>query len=284
MHHSLRLVLASQLIMKLVKTLNLLSIDVVLGAMVCNALFWKFPDGKSPISWLHVGVLGLSIFVIYTLDRLLDNLKASQIPTGRHLFHQRYALFLWILLGIIALFIVGLLFFLPTKTLWVGSTIGLIVLLYLWVVSKITTTSTLQYGKEFVTTWVYTAGVWGTTLPYRSFSYEGIVILVLVFQNLLLFSWCEQKIYPNVHSLASYFGENKTKNIIIFIFIVIFCGNVFSLVHSVYHFKQQVALLFIVMSFILTIIPFNTSFFLKNDRYRWIGDGIFLLPTLLLIV
>lgn len=270
--------------MKLLKTLNLLSIDVVAGAMVCNAVFWRLPDGKSPIPWLHVLVLGLSIFLIYTVDRLLDNRKMSQIPTERHSFHRKYALSLWVSIGIVLLTLLTLLFFLPMKTVYVGGMIAGVSAFYLWIVSKISPTSTWQCGKEIVTTWVYTAGVCGITLPYRSVSYEAVAMLLLVFQNLLLFSWCEQKKFPMVHSLASYFGEKKTKNIIIFIFALLFLGNLFSLVHSSHHFQQELALLFIVMSSILTVIVFKVDFFLKNDRYRWIGDGIFLLPTLLLIV
>jgi hypothetical protein len=186
-------------------------------------------------------------------------------------------------MGIVFLALLVSLFFLPTKTLYMGGIIAGVSTFYLWIISKISPTSVLQCGKEIVTTWVYTAGVCGITLPYRSVNYEAVAMLLLVFQNLLLFSWCEQKKFPVVHSLASYFGEKKTKNIIIFIFVVLFLGNIFSLVHSPHHFQQELAFLFIIMSSILTIIVFNVDFFLKNDRYRWVGDGIFLLPTLLLI-
>lgn len=270
--------------MKFVKRLNLLSIDVVVGAMVCNALFWKLPDGKSPINYLNTVVLGLSIFVIYTLDRLLDNRKPTQVPTERHLFHQHYERVLWSLVCAILVSILCLLFYLPIITILIGSLIAFVTILYLWIVSKLQVNSSYQYGKEFITTWVYTAGVWGTTVPHAINGCYGLFFMLIVFQNLLVFSWCEQRKFPTVYSLASFLGENKTKNVIIFIFIVLFLGSVFSLVHSTNHFQQQVAILFIIMSFILMIIPLYASFFLKKDRYRWIGDGVFLLPTLLLLI
>ena len=36
------------------------------------------------------------------------------------------------------------------------------------------------------------------------------------------------------------------------------------------------------MSFILLMITHFDNFFLTNDRYRWVGDGIFLLPLLII--
>jgi hypothetical protein len=36
------------------------------------------------------------------------------------------------------------------------------------------------------------------------------------------------------------------------------------------------------MSIILLIINQFDDFFLINDRYRWVGDGIFLLPLLII--
>jgi hypothetical protein len=38
----------------------------------------------------------------------------------------------------------------------------------------------------------------------------------------------------------------------------------------------------IIMSIILLVISQFDSFFLINERYRWVGDGIFLLPLLII--
>ena len=68
---------------------NLLSLDVAGGAVVCALFFSKLLSVTPYVQGMIA--LGLTVWVIYTADRLLDvralkNAAASE----RHKFHQQY--------------------------------------------------------------------------------------------------------------------------------------------------------------------------------------------------
>src|SRR6187431_1308602 len=70
--------------------INLLSIDVALGA-VCSALFFA---RLLSVRILPFGLitLGLSVWIIYSVDHLLDARKLkSKASTMRHRFHQEHS-------------------------------------------------------------------------------------------------------------------------------------------------------------------------------------------------
>ena len=82
--------------------LNMLSIDVALGAVVCGAFFARIVD-------IHVrpqglAALGITVWIIYTVDHLLDVRRMRQeASTERHLFHQRHlrTLSVWVIVAIV---------------------------------------------------------------------------------------------------------------------------------------------------------------------------------------
>jgi hypothetical protein len=76
---------------RFLEIINLLSLDVVAGAMICHSAFLRLPEGKFTHATTSTWLLGIAVFIIYTLDRQLDNLKPEQIATPRHRFHKQYA-------------------------------------------------------------------------------------------------------------------------------------------------------------------------------------------------
>ena len=275
-----------KIITAFIKVFHLLSLDVVLGAVLCNIMFWKLPSGNTPVHKLAVLILGLTIWLIYILDRLIDNKKTSQNPTERHLFHQKYQNILWKSVYLIAFICVFLCFFLPMYGIILGLLIASFTAVYLFVVGKITEKSNTHFYKEPITAILYVSGVWATTYLNNltpEFFITGFIFLLIAFQNLLLFSLLELKKHPTkCHTLAHHFGLKKSSNFIFFITAFILILGLYSIIHSAHFFQKEVFLLEIIMSVILLIINLFDTFFIKNDRYRWVGDGIFLLPLLII--
>lgn len=98
------------------KTLHYLSLDVVLGAVASSWMFWKIPDGNGVVNLPSILILGICTWIIYILDRLLDNLK-SEPEDARHQFHFQHQYYLQV--GIIILFFIAaiLAFFCPKMSL-----------------------------------------------------------------------------------------------------------------------------------------------------------------------
>jgi hypothetical protein len=270
---------------KFLKILHLLSFDVVLGAVVCNIMFWKLNKTLPEHFFAVVLILGFSVWIIYVLDRLLDNRKPNIPPTDRHIFHQENAKVLWYFIGLLTFICLVLVLYLPTNIIIFGIVISLFTAIYLFIISIISSKNNFQHYKEPITTVVYVSAVFGTTILHNPQIHSllmGFIFLLIVFQNLLLFSLSEFKKISNSYNLAEHFGIKKSKLIIISItFIITILG--FCLIHfSISNYENKVVFVEIIMSFILLIINQNDNFFLTNDRYRWIGDSIFLLPLLII--
>ena len=259
---------------------------MVLGAIICNVMFWKLNKMPLEHSFTVVVILGFSVWIIYVLDRLLDNNKIDSAPTERHIFHQQNAEILWFFIGMLALFCAVLIFYLPKNIIIFGIVISLLTGIYLLIISKISSKNDLQRFKEPVTAFVYVLAVFGTTIlhnPQISSLLIGFIFLLIVFQNLLFFSLSEFKKNIDSYNLAEYFGINKSNLIIIAITFTITILGFYSIYSSVSNYDNKVVFVEIIMSFILLIMNQFDTFFIKNDRYRWVGDGIFLLPLSIIL-
>jgi hypothetical protein len=256
----------------------------VLGAIVCNIMFWKLNKTLPEHFFAVVLILGFSVWIIYVLDRLLDNRKPNIPLTDRHIFHQKNANILWYFIALLVTFSMILVFYLPLNVILFGIIISLFTAIYLFIISKISSKNNFQHYKEPITTVVYVSAVFGTTILYNPQIQSlliGFIFLLIVFQNLLLFSLSEFKKSSNSYNLAEYFGIKKSKLIIIAITFIITILGFYLIYFSISNYENKVVLVEIIMSCILLIINQFDNFFLINDRYRWVGDSIFLLPLLI---
>jgi hypothetical protein len=272
-------------LIKVLKIAHLLSLDVVLGAICCNVMFWKLSVSDAQLPIPIVSILGFSVWIVYILDRILDNQKIENSLSERHSFHQKYANYLWILIGIFTLICIVLLFFIPLKITLFGILTLSLTAIYLFVISEIQLKNPLQILKEPITAIVYTSGVFGTTI-LQDFSVInlgiGFIFLIIVFQNLLLFSLSEIKQNPSIYNLASRWGISFSNKFILFLSVTVLILGLFFFNIASNQYQSKVIICEILMSFILLIINQLDHFFLINDRYRWVGDGIFLLPLLII--
>jgi hypothetical protein len=256
---------------------NLLSFDVAAGA-VCSALFFARLL-KSHIQVITLIVLFLVVWMIYTVDHLLD---AQRLPypasSERHRFHQRHKrplLVVLILAFVVTLVLVG---FLDTRILKHGLYLGTVVMVYL-VLHR-----ALAWTKELWIAVLYTAGVLlplGTTSPPLP-PWPWVIITqfgLVAFLNLLVFSWFD---YDNDKREGSFSFVTITGKLLATRGIVAIAAVV--LILSLFTEDGLASAILVVMVLAHLIMFLKPEYFTKNDLYRLIGDAVFFLPLLYLLI
>jgi hypothetical protein len=253
------------------RILNILSIDVALGAM-CGALFFS--------KLLHVNILvygilclGLTVWIIYTVDHLLDAKRiGKRASTQRHRFHQQHFNLLWKMVLLALLVNVVLIFFIRERVLIGGIFLSGGVVVYLLI------NRYLKILKEFMISVLYTCGILMPSIVVTSFSVQEIPwVLMIQFAltallNLLVFSWFdyENDLRDRSISFATMVGKERT---CVFIVILIL------LISMVFIYSRTLE-----SSFILCIgighvfLLLKHQYFRENERFRSIGDALFIVP------
>ncbi len=265
-----------------------LNLDVVAGAVLSAAAGSKLPDGKGEINYWALASLGLTTWFVYTLDRLLD-IRRKPVPnTPRHQFHLQHAAVLWkaaLAAGILAAVITP---FLPLSLIRWGLILTGVIALYLFMVNRLGLKSKWYFLKEPITALVYTGGIWGVAFanqPDVSWQDKSLAAIfgLIAFQNLLLFSWMEtQEGKLSSPNFASIFREGLPNTVNILILAAILALFLSINLTEILPYQRRFAFTEMLMSLTLLKIRYDADFFLKNQRYRWIGDGIFLFALWLL--
>lgn len=261
--------------LKAYRTINNLSIDVSLGAVICAWFFSSVMDVSIRVQAFII--LGITVWVIYTVDHLMDARKlVTTASTERHRFHQENFKVLR-LITIIAFFTAAALaFYLRPAILKAGFVLAIFVLLYLLGNKK------LRLSKELVGAFFYTGGIVLPSLAISQFNVDLFTIILMMqfmltaWINMLLFSWLDQEndLSDKRVSFTTVAGVHVTKIVLIALFLSCLFATVYQLLIS---FNWPVVIL-AVMDVTLFIIFFFHSYFLVNDRYRFLGDAVFLFP------
>jgi 4-hydroxybenzoate polyprenyltransferase len=256
---------------------NILSLDVAAGAVVCAAFFADLfhvrilPQG--------LAALGLAVWIIYTTDHLMDAAKLKEhASTIRHQFHYRYfrLLSVFLFLGFCVEMI--LIFFLREQVFRSGIFLAVIVIVYILL------SSWLKYLKEIAGALLYCSGV---LLPGLSLQQQPpdskLIPLILPFAlivliNLILFSWMdyEEDNRDKQQSIITLLGRTRGKIILTFLF---FCVAI-AIAISFRSLRMDVFLIYTLMAGCLMWIFLYPDLFHKNNAFRYLGDGIFLLPLI----
>lgn len=270
-------------LIKFYRLLNILSIDVALGSVCCAAWFAEmFNVTLKPYALIS---LGLSVWIIYTADHLLDARKIhAPASTERHRYHQKnFSTLLYILL--FALLVDLIFVFLLRRVVFQWGLIlsGFVVVYFLM-------QKYLKYLKEIIVALVFSLGV---LLPALSLTHEQPVTSDFLFitqfvltalLNLLLFSWYDRDNdrQDKRESVVTLLGDKKTTIVISATFIL----NGLLMAGSILFFPYFVSRVLIIffMNAILLWIFIQPQHFKVEDRFRLIGDGIFLLPLFYLVM
>lgn len=262
------------------------SFEVGLGAvMMSAALASTYQINIPAVVYL---ALFCSVWFIYLLDRLFDAKKIrTPAANPRHLFYQRNHTALCLLLVLAGLTGLCTIPFLPIPVLIFGVVLmGLCLLYLLWVYL-----SDRQLPKEVLIATLYTVGVLLAPGLLQSDSEEAVswlifpAIFLIAFINLLLFSKLEEQydFADKQASIVTGWSQVKLKNTLNLIFLsegfLIFMLGFYSSSDNI----VSLQLLLLLMTAILWILYKRFNSFTNPSIFRWVGDGIFLLPVLILL-
>ena len=273
------------------RLIQILSLDVVLGACVSTVFVAQFV--AAPISFASLVALAICVWLIYTADHLLDAYRLGKkvAHTARHRYHQTRFRAIAVAWGVVALLGVGVLFFLTPRLIYYGLLLTAGVGVYFALTQYTTWTQWLP--KEFITALLYTTGVFLPSLAvYESPLYWNLGVLFfqyffLALGNLLLFSWFETDIdqQDGHESFARRVGRPLTYNMVLLCLAAVVASTVLMLILITTSSTSLAAQLTVLtMGLVLLVIAWRPDYFRPDHRYRWLGDGIFLLPIIPLLL
>lgn len=265
----------------LYRYVNLLSVDVALGAGICACLTSLVLD--SAPNTIVLIVLALVVWAIYTFDHLVDSqLGDVDSMTERHLYHRKHFRVLSkVLIGDLVVVLV-LLFFLPYKTIVIGTIIGLLVLIYFLSIHVLDWKKV--YHKEIMIGVVYCSGILIAPLSSESVNivwidiYKLTPLFFVVMTNLFLFSYreCRLDALSKFPSATQSIGERGTLK-----FIYLLCTLTGVNIGFLYLFEGELlASVYLVMLLMLLVLLRYETIPAVSRNYRIIGDGVFLVPIL----
>jgi hypothetical protein len=175
--------------MRFFKTLHFLSLDVVLSVISMQMMFYHFFLRHWP-SWEISALLGISVYLIYGIDRQIDN-RTSVSRDALHAFHARYASPLIIVM--IGLFVLNLYLLTLVDNALILSGFGMIIVLLGYWFAWVKRVLDRIWGlKEILTASIFSVGIFLPTVERFGFSRElvamGFVVFLLALQNLWLFT------------------------------------------------------------------------------------------------
>jgi len=267
---------------------NLLSLDVVLGAIAGMLFFSDLLEAKISVSIYFL--LGMAVWSIYTWDHLMDGRSALGKPQSpRHQFHQQNFRFLLplvfscILFGGLLFFSLGEMEFIQTRGIVLGT------VTVIWMGFLKIAGSKLSWLKEISTALIYVLGI--SLAPFASLDMElvdnfsnvfAVIYFLAALVNLLILSYldAEEDQKDGFGSVLLLIPKTSLKNLIMLLGMI-GIGVLLVLVvllPSFYHIHSVI--LGLILSYHLIL------FFSKNqtkDQVRRKSEALFLLPFLLLL-
>jgi len=270
-------------IIRLYRVFNLLSLDVVAGAVV-SALFFArvFQVGVRPIGLI---ALGLTVWIIYTTDHLRDVSKViGTASTERHRFHQvHYKKLIVLTIIAIGLTIVAILFIKQQVLEW-GIALSLVVVAY------IIAQRSLKFLKEIFIAILYTCGVLLLSVPVSNVPLTTVHYM-LIFQfgitalaNLIMFSWFDRELdqIDKRYSFVTKTGEPGTRLVIWLLLVLQLAMTV--VIQWIDGTLTVPSLVVGLMGVALLLIFIFREPLEKNEYYRVLGDAVFFLPATYLLL
>lgn len=257
-----------------------LSLDIVLGAIFFLAYLERFFSVS--LSWNVYFALGSAIWLIYTSDHLIDGRSVETPTSDRHRFHQQYFRPLVVLGGIVFAIALLNIYFLNEQIIKNGALLSAICISYLlavYLVKKL-------WVKEVLVALVYAAGIFLAPITMAGFDpfavFLAFQLFVIALLNLLVFSFydfeCDKK--DGFNSLVIRLGKQNTNMLIYGLTIALFISiGCLSMIR-----QMEIQALYFTMATILLAVHVSPRFFRIHNRYRTVGDGVFYLPGLLLLL
>ncbi len=266
-----------------------LNLDIVLG-IICTELFAQIVLNVHvlPAWWF---VVPAAAWLMYTIDRLLDVRKqGNQYNTPRHRFHLKHQRALWTLVALIipCTLVAALLFLLPDVWI-VGAVLGTLTLLHVVTQGP----GLRKYRgviKDATVVIIYTSAVWSVPLlrcaqrPFAVWLFPA-AFLVLATQNVVLFGLMEMRSDETLDrsSVVRTLGIPRSAALLHACTALIIGLSIVLATSNAPH-ALAAAVIIVVMTITLEVLYAARRTVAKHEVYRLIGDGIFYLPALIVLV
>lgn len=270
---------------KLSRLLNILSIDVVLGAISMTWLIETLLDTQVP--WSGYFCLGASVWIIYTLDHIIDaqSIK-NKLLMPRHIFHfhARKPL-IYTTVTLIASIAYTAYFHLPTIILHGGLIAAGLTVIHFVLVRIFGETVSPLVNKELGVGFTYTLGIF--TAPFclqPEFSFEILLVFFQVFGlamiNLISFSWFEVEEDQQQGQTSA--GINWGKRLSPLLWLLCIITQLLSILNYTIYGFSAISISLHLATCVLCLIIIYKKFFKLDELYRIIGDLVFCIPSIFL--
>lgn len=268
-----------------------LSLDVTIGAAGGGIMAARILD--LPMNWAWYICLPLSVWLIYTLDHLMDAHRLGDAAhTERHLYHHKHfwpLMGVWLILAPICLIcaLIGL----PVEGVYFGLGMFGLVAGHLLLVKFIGDTTAPWLMKELGVGLIYALGVWGLPLLIKG---QGVhlehIFYVLQFWmlamvNLLEFSIFEYKtdeLDGHTSFVRAIGPEKATRAVWVLLILSLLLGASTLILGGSHAVKPQ--MVYGIMALLLGWIMVDKKRFGQREMYRAVGDAAFLVPYLFLVL
>ncbi len=259
------------------------SLDVVAGAAISARWIGNYFDANFPPQ--AIIALSITVWLIYTLDHLLDARKvAPNKALIRHFLHYKNAPILFSMVLLMSIVLIYTVQYLSATLFWAGILLGAIVVGYLFFVHL---RKKPYWGKEWFIAIIYALGICLPTIAYlgsipQTLIYFWLQFFFLASINLLLFNMIEYKNDKSsgFNSFATVKGHDLTRRIILVLlaaFIVTWSVS-FLYIKELNFLDYQAMLIF--MGSVLAMVLSKEKILREAEWYRVIGDVVFILPLI----
>lgn len=259
-----------------------LSLDIVLGAIIFLSFLANLY--QIDLSFQVYLALAIAIWQIYTIDHLIDARKSMHLDE-RRMFHRRHEHILIFVSGVLA--VIGLIniYFLPIEIVRSGVILAAACVFYMMMVYFFRK----LWFKEVLIAVGYACGIFLSPFS-MSHSIEAVdlVILlqlaVLAFVNLSIFSYYDQeKDKKGGFGSIVLLMEDKSLHIIRLLLLLVFGSCVFFLLFLSEKYAV-IQLVYLVMTLLFFVLIRFHFYFRAHERFRILGDAVFFVPVLFMII
>jgi len=266
-------------IVRLYRLVNILSLDIVIGAVASALFFGKLLQ----VQILPYGVtaLALTVWIIYTADHLRDSMViGGKASSARHQFHQKHFSVLFAIMCVAIAVDAVMIFFTKKPVLTSGFILATVVAVYLLIQRY------LKILKEIFIAGLYTCGIMLPSISVTTVKLNSFHVLLIIqffltaLMNLLIFSWFDQEKdkADGQHSFATILGRRSTA-------LCVYCFTFINLAVTVFLLTNgfDYAQIATVASMYLLLIAIFVYFDQYSNAYRILGDAVFFIPGLYLL-
>jgi 4-hydroxybenzoate polyprenyltransferase len=273
------------MLIKAYKWIQAISLDVVFSSGLLSLAIARYYEVNLPFTVILS--LMIAVWLIYTYDHLSDAGKLDkEASTLRHRFHQQHSKRLKAAFLLLLCVGIGVVWLLPAIVIKNGLICSALVLFYFMLLKL----PAFRF-KEILVAVCYTIGVFlgPLSLSQATLNFFQLLlipqVLLLALANLIIFSCFDfdhdrEDGHP---SLAISLGLKRSRKLAFGILLsgLILC--ICMLFQARLLLTQGIQCLILIMNLLLLLILLNEERFRQNDLYRIVGDGIFFIPSLILL-